>query len=128
MPKLIDIPGKGTAEFPDDMADADITAAIYKSFPDLAEQNPDYGMEAAITPEEEKALEGPGRVSSLVRTAGQSLAQGAASIPEAAYNIAQQTAKGLAEPAKKRDMRFAAHLRAESPQQESQILQRYDQR
>ena len=36
MPQLIDVPGQGIIEFPDDMTLDDISGAIQKNFPDLA--------------------------------------------------------------------------------------------
>lgn len=52
MPQLVDIHGKGTVEFPDDMSQEDMAEAIYRNFPDL-DKRP---FEDPITPEEERKL------------------------------------------------------------------------
>lgn len=41
MPQIVDIPGKGTAEFPDDWTQAQIQDSIWKSFPEFKPKTPE---------------------------------------------------------------------------------------
>ena len=66
MPKLIDVPNQGMVEFPDDMSDADIVAAIKKNSMSYPAKKPESSMLSSIGDLAAGAVRGAGSIGATL--------------------------------------------------------------